>query len=42
MFTNYVKPFYAQATSHELKPIALEKLYTFIKEKFENYMPIRY
>lgn len=36
MFTNYAKPFYAQATPLELKSIPKEKFYAFVKEKFEN------
>ncbi|MDQ1337660.1 MAG: uncharacterized protein QG617_627, partial [Campylobacterota bacterium] len=35
MFTNYVKPFYAQATPLELLPIPKERFYAFVKEKFE-------
>jgi AAA+ ATPase superfamily predicted ATPase len=34
MFTDYAKPFYAQAIPLELKPIACESFYAFVKEKF--------
>jgi hypothetical protein len=31
MFTNYARPFYAQATPLELKAIAIDKFYKFAK-----------
>lgn len=36
MFTDYAKPFYAQATPLELSFIPKEKFYLFVKEKFES------
>lgn len=36
MFTNYSKPFYAQATPLELKSIVKGRFYEFVKEKFEK------
>ncbi len=36
MFTNYARPFYAQAIPFELKAIEIGKFYNFVQEKFEK------
>lgn len=36
MFTDYARPFYAQAIPLELQPIAKEKFFHFVKQKFEK------